>query len=212
MFALRRQAASTSAPLLRRRLLYAQPNPMPPPPTPRTPSNDGAWAWAERAAKLSLLGFTGAATACAVKDTSVFLDRTRVEYVSNKVMEMAAQNQQVASAIGGPMTPGFWHSISIAWKWNLARHYLSGTLQVSGPQGDGLLTFQAVRSRDKSWFRFLRYSDWEIPIMDAILDVRTDDGKHQRITVRIPDNMTAPPPQEKTRYFVITQNMIAIKR
>ncbi|XP_037480947.1 uncharacterized protein LOC119358565 [Triticum dicoccoides] len=204
MFALRRQAASTSAPLLSRRLLYAQPNP--------TPSNDGAWAWAERAAKLSLLGFTGAATACAVKDTSVFLYRTRVEYVSNKVMEMAAQNQQIASAIGGPMTPGFWHSISIAWKWNLARHYLSGTLQVSGPQGDGLLTFEAVRSRDKSWFRFLRYSDWEIPIMDAILDVPTEDGKHQQIRIRIQDNTTAPPHQEKTRYFVITQNMIAIKR
>lgn len=65
---------------------------------------------------------------------------------------------------------------------------------------------------DKSWFRFLRYSDWEIPIMDAILDVRTEDGKHQRIRVRIPDNMTAPPPQEKTRYFVITQNMMAIMK
>lgn len=46
---------------------------------------------------------------------------------------------------------------------------------------------------DESWFSFLQHSNWEILLMDAILDVPTDDGKHQTIRVTIPDNMTAPP-------------------
>lgn len=71
MLAARRLAASAS-PLLRRRL-SAQPQPGPPPP----PADEGAGAWARRAAALSLLGLTGAVAASAVSDLSVFLSCSR---------------------------------------------------------------------------------------------------------------------------------------
>jgi hypothetical protein len=49
---------------------------------------------------------------------------------------------------------------------------------------------------DESWFSFLKHSNWEILIMDAILDVPTKDGKHRTIRVTVPDNKAAPPPAD----------------
>lgn len=50
---------------------------------------------------------------------------------------------------------------------------------------------------DGSWLSFIQRSDWEILLMDAILDVHTEDGKHQTIRVTIPDNKkTAPLPAD----------------
>ncbi|BAF14006.1 Os04g0129600, partial [Oryza sativa Japonica Group] len=108
-----------------------------------------------------------------------------------QAIEKASQNQQIVNAIGAPIVRGPWYSASIAV--NHARHSVSCTFPVSAPQGNGLLKFKAVRSGDESWFSFLQPNDWEILLMDAILDVPTDDGKHQTIRVTIPDN-TAPPP------------------
>uniref|UniRef100_A0ACD5UW52 Uncharacterized protein n=1 Tax=Avena sativa TaxID=4498 RepID=A0ACD5UW52_AVESA len=190
MLAARRHAASTSAPLLLRRL-SAQPKPTtppttpPPPPPSSTPVNEGAGAWARRGVALSLLGLTGAVTASAVSELAVFLS------CSSQAMEKATQNQQIADAIGKPIARGPWYSASIAV--NHARRSVSCTFPVSGPQGAGLLKFKAVRSGDESWFSFLKLSDWEILIMDAILDVSTEDGKRQTIRVTVPDNKAAPP-------------------
>ncbi|XP_044969038.1 formin-binding protein 4-like [Hordeum vulgare subsp. vulgare] len=187
MLAARRHAASTSGPLLLRRL-SAQPKPKAPspPPPPPTPSDEGAAAWARRAAALSLLGLTGAVAASAFSDLSVFLS------CSSQAMEKATQNKQVASAMGEPIKRGPWYSVSIAV--NRARRSVSCTFPVSGPQGDGLLKFKAVRLGEESWFQFLQRSDWEILIMDAILDVRTKDGKCETMRVAVADNMPAPPP------------------
>ncbi|KAF7005430.1 hypothetical protein CFC21_020556 [Triticum aestivum] len=188
MLAARRHAASTPAPLLLRRL-SAQPKPQPkaapPPPPPPPPSDEGAAAWARRAAALSLLGLTGAVAASAFSDLSVFLS------CSSQAMEKATKNQQIASAIGEPIMRGPWYSASIAV--NRARRSVSCTFPVSGPQGDGLLKFKAVRLGEESWFRFLQRSDWEILIMDAILDVRTEDGKRQTMRVTVADSTPAPP-------------------
>ncbi|KAE8791063.1 hypothetical protein D1007_34503 [Hordeum vulgare] len=187
MLAARRHAASTSGPLLLRRL-SAQPKPKAPspPPPPPPPSDEGAAAWARRAAALSLLGLTGAVAASAFSDLSVFLS------CSSQAMEKATQNKQVASAMGEPIKRGPWYSASIAV--NRARRSVSCTFPVSGPQGDGLLKFKAVRLGEESWFQFLQRSDWEILIMDAILDVRTEDGKCETMRVAVADNMPAPPP------------------
>ncbi|EMS63461.1 hypothetical protein TRIUR3_00562 [Triticum urartu] len=171
--------------------IIVQPKAPVPPPPPPPPSDEGAAAWARRAAALSLLGLTGAVAASAFSDLSVFLS------CSSQAMEKATKNQQVASAIGEPITRGPWYSASIAV--NRARRSVSCTFPVSGPQGDGLLKFKAVRLAEESWFRFLQPSDWEILIMDAILDVRTEDGKHQTMRVTVADNTAAPPPPADCR-------------
>ena len=49
---------------------------------------------------------------------------------------------------------------------------------------------------DESWFSFLKQSDWEILIMDAILDVPTKDGKRQTVRVTVPGKKAAPPPAD----------------
>ncbi|CAN6275131.1 unnamed protein product [Urochloa humidicola] len=195
MLAARRLSAATSAsasPLPRRRL-SAQTHPtastpLPPPPPEATESGPGAWA--RRAAALSLLGLTGAVAASAVSDLSVFLS------CSSQAIEKATQNQQIVNAIGKPIVRGPWYSASIAV--NHARHSVSCTFPVSAPQGSGLLKFKAVRLGDESWYSFLQPSDWEILIMDAILDIHTEDGKHRTMRVTIPDNTPAPPPADCT--------------
>ncbi|XP_052154333.1 uncharacterized protein LOC127772343 [Oryza glaberrima] len=178
MAARRLSAATPSSPLLllrRRRLSSAA-----------AEADAGAGEWVRRAGALSLLGLTGAVAASAISDLSVFLS------CSSQAIEKASQNQQIVNAIGAPIVRGPWYSTSIAV--NHARHSVSCTFPVSAPQGNGLLKFKAVRSGDESWFSFLQRSDWEILLMDAILDVPTDDGKHQTIRVTIPDN-TTPSPQ-----------------
>ncbi|XP_040379386.1 uncharacterized protein LOC102710553 [Oryza brachyantha] len=171
MLAARRLSAAT--PLLLRRLSSQ-------------PAAAGPGEWVRRAGALSLLGLTGAVAASAVSDLSVFLS------CSSKAIERASQNQQIANAIGTPIVRGPWYSASIAV--NQARHSVSCTFPVSAPQGNGLLKFKAVRLGDRSWFSFLQQSNWEILLMDAILDIPTDDGKHQTIRVTIPDNTAPKPP------------------
>ncbi|RLM64553.1 uncharacterized protein C2845_PM16G01180 [Panicum miliaceum] len=191
MLAARRLSAATSAstsPLLRRRLSVQTLPPPPPPPPEATESGPGAWA--RRAAALSLLGLTGAVAASAVSDLSVFLS------CSSQAIDKATQNQQIVNAIGKPIVRGPWYSASIAV--NHARHSVSCTFPVSAPQGSGLLKFKAVRLGDESWYSFLKPSDWEILIMDAILDIHTEDGKHRTMRVTIPDNTPAPPPADCT--------------
>ncbi|GJN38391.1 hypothetical protein PR202_gb27427 [Eleusine coracana subsp. coracana] len=135
MLAARRVSASASpSPLLRRRGLSAQPQPTMPPPEA---AGEGAGTWARRALALSLLGLTGAVGASAVSDLSVFLS------CSSQAIEKATQNQQIVGAIGVPIARGPWYSASIAV--NHARHSVSCTFPVSGPQGNGLLKFKAVR-------------------------------------------------------------------
>ncbi|OEL21921.1 hypothetical protein BAE44_0017060 [Dichanthelium oligosanthes] len=193
MLAARRLSAATSAstsPLLRRRLsAQAHPTASPPLPPPDA-TESGPGAWARRAAALSLLGLTGAVAASAVSDLSVFLS------CSSQAIEKATQNQQIVNAIGKPIVRGPWYSASIAV--NHARHSVSCTFPVSAPQGSGLLKFKAVRLGDESWYSFLQSSDWEILIMDAILDIHTEDGKHRTMRVTIPDNTPAAPPANWT--------------
>ncbi|CAN6270894.1 unnamed protein product [Urochloa humidicola] len=195
MLAARRLSAATSAsttPLLLRRRLSTQAHPAaaaaPTPPPEAAESGPGAWA--RRAVALSLLGLTGAVAASAVSDLSVFLS------CSSQAIEKATQNQQIVNAIGKPIVRGPWYSASIAV--NHAKHSVSCTFPVSAPQGSGLLKFKAVRLGDESWYSFLQPSDWEILIMDAILDIHTEDGKHRTVRVTIPDNTPAPPPADCT--------------
>ncbi|KAL5216353.1 hypothetical protein ABZP36_007754 [Zizania latifolia] len=182
MLPARRLSAAAAAPsssyLLLRRRLSSQTQP--------SEAESGVGEWVRRAGALSLLGLTGAVAASAVSDLSVFLS------CSSQAIEKASQNQQIVNAIGMPIVRGPWYSASIAV--NHTRHSVSCTFPVSAPQGNGLLKFKAVHLGDESWFSSLQRRDWEILIMDAILDVPTDNGKHQTIRVTIPDN-TAPPPQ-----------------
>nr|AHW98565.1 hypothetical protein [Oryza punctata] len=174
---------SSSSPLLLRRRLSSQPQPAA---EAAADASAGAEEWARRAGALSLLGLTGAVAASAVSDLSVFLS------CSSQAIEKASQNHQIVNAIGAPIVRGPWYCASLAV--NHARHSVSCTFPISAPQGNGLLKFKAVRSGDESWFSFLQRSDWEILLMDATLDVPTDDGKHRTIRVTIPDNTTPPPP------------------
>ncbi|CAN6242464.1 unnamed protein product [Urochloa humidicola] len=195
MLAARRLSAATSASttpllLLRRLSTQAHPAAAAAPTPPPEAAESGPGAWARRAVALSLLGLTGAVAASAVSDLSVFLS------CSSQAIEKATQNQQIVNAIGKPIVRGPWYSASIAV--NHAKHSVSCTFPVSAPQGSGLLKFKAVRLGDESWYSFLQPSDWEILIMDAILDIHTEDGKHRTVRVTIPDNTPAPPPADCT--------------
>jgi hypothetical protein len=61
----------------------------------------------------------------------------------SQAIEKATQNQQIVNAIGKPIMRGPWYSASIAV--NHAKHSVSCTFPVSGPQGNGLLKLKAVR-------------------------------------------------------------------
>jgi len=37
---------------------------------------------------------------------------------------------------------------------------------------------------DESWYSFLQPADWEILILDSILDIHTEDGKHRTMRSR----------------------------
>uniref|UniRef100_A0A453A8A9 Uncharacterized protein n=1 Tax=Aegilops tauschii subsp. strangulata TaxID=200361 RepID=A0A453A8A9_AEGTS len=66
-------------------------------------------------------------------------------------------------------------------------------------QPDSYLSRIICFHAEESWFRFLQRSDWEILIMDAILDVRAEDGKRQTMRVTVADNTAAPPPPADCR-------------
>ncbi|NP_001167815.1 uncharacterized protein LOC100277207 [Zea mays] len=189
MLAARRLSAATSPLLLRRLSAQTHPTASSAQPPPEV-TDSGPGAWAGRAVTLSLLGLTGAVAASAVSDLSVFLS------CSSQAIEKATQNQQIVNAIGKPIMRGPWYSASIAV--NHAKHSVSCTFPVSGPQGNGLLKLKAVRLGDESWYSYVQPTEWEILIMDAILDVHTEDGKHTTMRVTIPDNTPAPPPADCT--------------
>ncbi|OAY68637.1 hypothetical protein ACMD2_12900 [Ananas comosus] len=45
-----------------------------------------------------------------------------------------------------------------------------------------------------TWFSFLQHRQWDILLMDAILDVPSNDGNHQMLKVTVTDSSTPPPP------------------
>ncbi|OAY68628.1 hypothetical protein ACMD2_12895 [Ananas comosus] len=47
---------------------------------------------------------------------------------------------------------------------------------------------------DDTWFSFLQHRQWDILLMDAILDVPSNDGNHQMLKVTVADSSTPPPP------------------
>ena len=88
-------------------------------------------------------------------------------------MENATQNQQIADAVGKPIARGPWYSASIAV--NKARRSVSCTFPVSGPQGDGLLKFKAVRVGGDvatSVFRLLTFPTELNWILDGLIMLR----------------------------------------
>nr|CAD1819011.1 unnamed protein product [Ananas comosus var. bracteatus] len=143
-------------------------------------------SWARRAVPVALLGLTGAVALSAVNDLALFLS------CSSQAIEKASQNQQIVQAIGDPIVRGPWYNASLAV--NPRSHSISCTFPVSGPQGTGIFKLKAVRSGDDTWFSFLQHRQWDILLMDAILDVPSNDGNHQMLKVTVADSSTPPPP------------------
>ncbi|XP_072985558.1 uncharacterized protein [Typha latifolia] len=144
---------------------------------------------ARRAVPILLVGLTGGVALSALNDLLVF------HGCSSQAIEKASQNQKIVEAIGEPIVRGPWYNASLAVDY--MRNSVSCTFPVSGPQGTGIFKLKAVRSgADDIWSTFLRHRDWDILLMDAILDVPSDDGNRQMLRITLPDNTTPLPVED----------------
>uniref|UniRef100_A0A2P2JCU0 Uncharacterized protein LOC105125640 n=1 Tax=Rhizophora mucronata TaxID=61149 RepID=A0A2P2JCU0_RHIMU len=91
-----------------------------------------------KAVSFMLITVTGGVALSALDDLAIY------HGCSSKAMEKASNNQEIKDAIGEPVVKGPWYSASLAVAHK--RHSLSCSFPVSGPHGDGVLQFKAVRN------------------------------------------------------------------
>uniref|UniRef100_M1CNJ7 Uncharacterized protein n=1 Tax=Solanum tuberosum TaxID=4113 RepID=M1CNJ7_SOLTU len=107
----------------------------------------------------------------------------------SKALERASKNKPIIDAIGEPIVRGPWYNASLAVAHQ--RQSVSCTFPVSGPQGTGIFQLKAVRNGEDKW-SFLRASDWEILIMEALVHVPGNEEKQQTFRIKVSDDL--PPP------------------
>ncbi|XVF81066.1 hypothetical protein PTKIN_Ptkin15bG0126500 [Pterospermum kingtungense] len=141
-------------------------------------------SYARKAVSFVLIAVTGGVALSALDDLAIY------HGCSSKAMEKASKNQAIIDAIGEPIKKGPWYNafLAVAHK----RQSVSCTFPVSGPQGDGVLQFKAVRNGDDNWYSYFVPRDWEILIMEALLHVPGNEERQQ--TLRINLSEIAPPP------------------
>ncbi|KAL8092943.1 uncharacterized protein LOC141690356 [Apium graveolens] len=140
--------------------------------------------WGRRLVSGALISLTGGIALSALDDLAIF------HACSSKALEKASTNEAVITAIGEPVVRGPWYNASLAVTHK--RHSVSCTFPVSGPQGTGVFQLRAVRDKDDKWLTFFRPRDWEILIMEALLHVPANEGKHQTFRVSITDKLVPP--------------------
>ncbi|GAB4830099.1 hypothetical protein Ancab_019741 [Ancistrocladus abbreviatus] len=144
-----------------------------------------------KAVSTVLICLTGGVALSAIDDLAVY------HGCSSKAMDKARQNQEIIDAIGEPIVKGAWYNASLAVAHK--RNSVSCSFPVSGPQGNGILHLKAVRSGDDSWLSFFRPREFDILIMDATLNVPSNEARQQTIRVNILDNLTSSACQACTR-------------
>lgn len=137
-----------------------------------------------RAVPIILISLTGGAALSALNDLAIF------HGCSSNAIEKASQNQKIVEALGEPITRGPWYDATLGVGHR--RRTVSCTFPVSGPRGTGIFQLKAVRSGEDAWFSFLRHHDWDILIMEALLDVPSDNGSHHTFRVSLSDSMVPP--------------------
>ncbi|XP_038975514.1 uncharacterized protein LOC103717947 [Phoenix dactylifera] len=145
-------------------------------------------SFARRAVPIVLISLTGGVALSTLNDLAIFHGCT------SKAIEKASQNQKIVEALGEPIVRGPWYDATLAVGHR--RHTVSCTFPVSGPQGTGIFQLKAVRSGEDTWFSFLRHNEWDILIMEALLNVPSDNGSHRTFRVSLSDSMVPPPPLE----------------
>ncbi|XVE77989.1 hypothetical protein DITRI_Ditri13aG0108100 [Diplodiscus trichospermus] len=141
-------------------------------------------SFARKAVSFVLITVTGGVALSALDDLAIY------HGCSSKAMEKASKNQAVIDAIGEPIKKGPWYNafLAVAHK----RQSVSCTFPVSGPQGDGVLQFKAVRNGGDNRFSYVLPRDWEILIMEALLHVPRNEEKRQTLRINLLENI--PPP------------------
>ncbi|KAK6791000.1 hypothetical protein RDI58_010081 [Solanum bulbocastanum] len=182
----------------------------------RTPSASGnvvaeegkAKTWGRRIVSGTLICLTGGVALSALDDLSIYHSCSRcilsaligkivvkslfsVESRNSlKALERASKNKPIIDAIGEPIVRGPWYNASLAVAHQ--RQSVSCTFPVSGPQGTGIFQLKAVRNGEDKWSSFLRASDWEILIMEALVHVPGNEEKQQTFRIKVSDDL--PPP------------------
>ncbi|XP_004236748.1 uncharacterized protein [Solanum lycopersicum] len=158
----------------------------------RSPSASGkvvaeegkAKTWGRRIVSGTLICLTGGVALSALDDLSIY------HSCSSKALERASKNKPIIDAIGEPIVRGPWYNASLAVAHQ--RQSVSCTFPVSGPQGTGIFQLKAVRNGEDKWSSFLRASDWEILIMEALVHVPGNEEKQQTFRIKVSDYL--PPP------------------
>uniref|UniRef100_A0A2P2JCS9 Uncharacterized protein LOC105125640 n=1 Tax=Rhizophora mucronata TaxID=61149 RepID=A0A2P2JCS9_RHIMU len=130
-----------------------------------------------KAVSFMLITVTGGVALSALDDLAIY------HGCSSKAMEKASNNQEIKDAIGEPVVKGPWYSASLAVAHK--RHSLSCSFPVSGPHGDGVLQFKAVRNGDGNWLSFFLPREWDILVLDALLHIPANEGKDQTLRISV---------------------------
>ncbi|KAG0472960.1 hypothetical protein HPP92_014817 [Vanilla planifolia] len=140
-----------------------------------------------RAIPILLLSLTGGVALSAVNDIAIF------HGCSSKAIEKASENQKVIEALGNPIVRGPWYEASLAVGHR--RNWVSCTFPVSGPKGSGIFQLKAVRQGEDNWFSFLRHHDWDILVMEALIqEPSEDDNVQQTLKINITENLSPSEP------------------
>ncbi|XP_077250921.1 cytochrome oxidase complex assembly protein [Tasmannia lanceolata] len=130
-----------------------------------------------------LFSVTGGLALSALDDLAIYHGCT------SKAIEKANQNKAIVDALGEPIVRGPWYNASLAVAHK--RHSVSCTFPVAGTQGTGIFQLKAIR-QDNSWLSFLRYQDWEILVMEALVHAPGNEEKQQTFRINLMDNNYPP--------------------
>ncbi|KAG8059383.1 hypothetical protein GUJ93_ZPchr0002g24565 [Zizania palustris] len=132
---------------------------------------------ARRIVSIGVISVAGGVALSALNDLAIF------HGCSSKAIKKAMENQEVVEAIGVPIVRGPWYDASLSVGHR--RKSVSCSFPVSGPHGSGIFQVKAIRNGEDGLLSFLRHHDWDILIMDARLDVPSDDNKQKTLKINL---------------------------
>ncbi|CAL1383366.1 unnamed protein product [Linum trigynum] len=150
------------------------------------PAEEGkseASSFGRKAVSFVLITVTGGVALSALDDLSIYYGCTR------KAMERANNNEKIKVALGEPIAKGPWYSASLAVSHR--RQSVSCSFPVAGPRGNGVVQMKAVRGGDDNWLSYLLPRDWEILIMDALVNIPSNEEKQQTQRISLLDSSSA---------------------
>ncbi|KAL5207419.1 hypothetical protein ABZP36_031854 [Zizania latifolia] len=140
-------------------------------------TNGGKRSRARRIVSIGVISIAGGVALSALNDLAIF------HGCSSKAIKKAMENQEVVEAIGVPIVRGPWYDASLSVGHR--RRSVSCSFPVSGPHGSGIFQFKAIRNGEDGLLSFLRHHDWDILIMEAHLDVPSDDNKQKTLKINL---------------------------